>query len=397
MTADLPSRHGTLLVVGDTHHASDSAGRIATHTALARQLDQWFDQFDTVQIAAVMVPGEPPTGYEPYDRQPDDFIPLRSAGGSGLRAKLDSVRASMSWARTLIPLLRRADVVHLRAPCNVTLIAIPLARLLSPRRYAIYAGAWDPPPGGPLSYRVQRRMLRHFGGVVHVYAPPSDRLGPNLRPNFSPTFTRTLLDELGTATERRLDRIRTNPPTTKPLRIACIGRFSTNKNQALVVRAAALLRSAGVEVEVRFAGTGGTETDIRSLVDELGLRGDVTFLGQCDEATLMAQYEWADVNVAPTFVEGFGRVIVEGMAVGCPAICGPGAVQREMVDGGRGRQVDPGQPLDLVRVLEDLRRWPPATWECTAKACRDYAATVTIDAFQVEVRQVIESLERDIP
>lgn len=395
--SDPDGGHGerTLLVVGDTVHHLDARGRFCTYTALARQLDAWFAEFDEVVIAAVLDTGDLPAGFSPYQCEHVTFVPLRQAGGSGIRAKVGALGASLSWVRALVPLLRRAEIVHLRTPCNITVLAIPLARWLSPRRYAIYAGAWDPPPGGPASYRLQRWMLRHFGGVVHVYAPASSTLAPNLRPNFSPTFTTEALDDLAPATARRLARIRSHPPSEEPLRICCVGRFSTNKNQMAVVRAAAHLRDAAIPFELRFAGSGGNEAEVRSLVTAFDLEAQVHFLGRCDESALVDLYEWADVNVMPSFVEGFGRVIVEGMALGCPAVCGPGTMQRAMIGNGkRGRQVDPADPADLATALRTLRDQSGEEWGAMARACRDYAAATTVEAFATQARMIVRELRR---
>lgn len=396
----VPARSGartgrTLLLAGNTLHARDPDGRYCTHSALARQLDQWFAEFDRIVIAAVLdTGGEVPTGFAPYAPADITFVPLRKAGGTGLAAKLDALWSSVSWVVTLIPLLRDADVVHLRAPCNVTVVAIPLARILSPRRYAIYAGAWDPPPGGPGSYTLQRWMLRHFGGVVHVYAPVSATAPSNLRPNFSPTFTAPQLDDLGPATRRRLERISARPPRDAGLRLCCVGRFSANKNQATVVEAVATLASRGVAVELRFAGAGDTEEEVRALVAQRGLGRSVTFLGRCDEAEIMDLYEWADVNVMISEVEGFGRVLLEGMGVGCPAVCGPGVMQRSMVggDGARGRQVDPPHLPGLVAALDELRMLSPAEWTSVAEACRAHARAHTVEAFGQEVRELLAEM-----
>lgn len=377
-------------MIGDTLHSRDDHGRYCTHTALARQLDEWFAEFDHIVIAAMLAPGAVLTGFSPYEHQHITFVPLSPAGGTGVRAKLGALVAAISWTRVVIPLLRRADAVHLRAPCNVTLIAIPLARLLARNRYAIYAGAWDPPPGTPLSYRLQRWMLRRFGGVVHVYAPAGSTGGTNLRPNFSPSFTAARLEELGEAADRRLAGIRASPPTTRPLRVCCVGRFSANKNQAGLVEACALLRNDSVEVEVRFAGEGPTEADVRARTHHLDLDASVTFLGRCAEPALEDLYEWADVNVMPSHVEGFGRVILEGMALGCPAICGPGAMQAEMIGHGtRGRQVDRSEPEDLARALVAIRQQSVDEWSMTAQACRTFARSTTIEAFGDSVRSIV--------
>lgn len=383
-----------LLLVGNTVHYRDADGRYCTLHALARQLDQWFAEFDEIVIAAVLSSdGEIPAGYGPYEPAQITFVPLRQAGGQGIRAKFDVLRTSLSWVRVLVPLLRRTDVVHLRTPCNVTLMAIPLARVLSPHRYAIYAGPWNSIPGTSLTYRMQRWMLRRFGGVVHVYAPRSEGLAPNLRPNFSPTFTEQALDGLVPATERRLARLAEHPPSTNALRICCIARFTAIKNQVAVAEAAAILRQRGIPVEVRFAGVGAAEADVRDLVERHGMEASVSLLGRCTKDEVLALYEWADVNVLVSIVEGFGRVYLEGMAIGCPPVCGPGAIQAEMVgDGARGRQVDPPDAAHLADKLEDLRSLSTAEWEAMSASCRAYVHDHTLEAFGRDVRDLLDEL-----
>lgn len=387
----------TLLLAGNTLHVRDDEGRYCTHEALARQLDQWFAEFDRIVIAAVLDPGLVPAGFAAYAPADITFVPLAKAGGTGVRAKLGALLAAASWIDTLIPLLRRADVVHLRSPCNITVVGIPLARLLSPHRYAVYAGAWDAPPGGPRSYSLQRWMLRHFGGVVHVYAPASPSLAPNLRPNFSPSFSAAQLDVLAAATERRLDGIRNDPPSQRTLRVACVGRFSVNKNQAALVEAVSILSAENVSVEVRFAGSGGTEEEVRALVARLGLDEQVRFLGRQDVGALLGLWEWADVNATITEVEGFGRVTLEAMALGCPTVCGPGAMQGDLVGyGERGHQVDPPAASSVAAALRVLRGQPAEAWAEMAASCRLYAEAHTVEAFGAEVRDLLDDLHRRV-
>lgn len=395
MTLRLKTREAsdgiTLLVVGDTLHFRNEQGHYCTHGALARQLDQWFSEFDHVVIAAVLEPGPVPEGFSPYEHQTITFAPLARAGGAGLRSKVGALSTSMSWARTVVPLMRQTDAVHLRAPCNVTVIAIPLARLLARRRYAIYAGAWDPPPGTPFSYRLQRWMLRHFGGVVHVYVPAASVTGRNLRPNFSPSFTAAKLDQLEAPAANRLDRIRSSPPIERPLRVCCVGRFTTNKNQAALVEAAGILRNRDVHVEIRFAGDGPTHLQVEERVRQLRLETQVTFLGRQAESEVEALYGWADVNVIPSQVEGFGRVILEGMALGCPAVCGPGPMQQDLIgDGSRGYQVDPLGPVALADTLDRMRVQPLDRWVEQSTNCRRFARERTIEAWGVEVHDLLE-------
>ena len=378
-------------MVGDTPYAVVD-GRLQTFAALSKQLDLWFAQFDEVRIAAHRIDA-PQAGFRSLDRDDIELVALPVGGGSGLRAKLGVAALLLSWARLLVPLLRRATAVHLRTPCNVTLVAIPLARLLCPRRYAIYAGNWEPTGAEPRSYRVQRSLLRRWGGVVHAYAPAGDDLPSHVRPNVSPSFTVAELDALTPLVAERVQRIRTDPAAGRALRVCCVGTFSERKNQAGLVRAAKDLADRGATVELRFAGMGPAQDDVRALGAELGIADQLTFLGQLDHAELRKLYAWADVNALVTFAEGFGKVFPEGMAVGCPAVCGSGRMQLGIIGGGaRGRQADPADHRSIASALDVLRTLPTDEQLAMVEACTGYARMCTIDAFADEVRHITRDL-----
>lgn len=97
-------------------------------------------------------------------------------------------------------------------------------------------------------------------------------------------------------------------------------------------------------------------------------------------------------GVLPSFVEGFGRAILEGMALGCPAVCGPGEMQMDLVgDGRRGRQINPASPTDIAESWPSWRNQPVHQWHKMADDCRSYASQST-QAFGEEVRTVVALL-----
>lgn len=374
-------RPTTLLVVGDTRY-SGGPGDWHTLEALSKQLDAWFADFDRVVIAAHLLEGEPPPYHRRLAQQNIEFVALRSAGGSGWRAKLGVVLAFASWVRIVVPLMRRASAVHLRTPCNMMFAFIPLARLLCPNRYAIYAGNWEPLGIEPVSFRLQQRMLLHFGGVVHAYVPPEAPVPPHIRPNVSPTFTEAELAALEPEVAARIDRLRSDPVADRELRLCVVGVIAGRKNQTGVIRATRILRDRGIAVRLRLAGTGRDEAEVRALVRELGLDDAVELLGQLGRSELEALYAWADLNVLVSRAEGFGKVFLEGMGHGCPTVCGPGAMQRSLVGAGtRGRQADPTDPVDIADVLQGLRDLPVEQQAEMVASCRRYVGGCTLEAF----------------
>jgi phosphatidyl-myo-inositol alpha-mannosyltransferase len=142
-------------------------------------------------------------------------------------------------------------------------------------------------------------------------------------------------------------------PADDALRVLFVGRFGERrKGFRVLLDAAALLRRRGVPLELRVAGEGRPEPFAR--------RSGATapaFLGRVSDAALAAEYRAADVFCAPSLGrEGFGLVLLEAMASGCPAVASdiPGYAEAAR---GAALLVPPGDPGALAdglrRVAED--------------------------------------------
>ena len=382
----------TLVIVGDTLHHFDGQGRLCTHGALAAQLDLWAAHFDAVQFCGVLGEGPPPPGFAPYRSARISLVPLRQAGGAGVRSKIGVIRAAAEWLWQLAPVMRAADGVHLRTPCNVTLVGIPLARLLAKNRYAIFAGSWDPYAGEPKSYKLQRWMLEHlFGGTVHAYRPTTDDGAAsgaprNVRPGFSPVLTAH--DLAGLARSADEARALLPPlPEGRPLRVACVGRFSVNKNQTTLAAALRDLHASGVPVQCRFIGDGPELAALRASVHLPG----VTFTEHASRDEVFSTMAWADVNVLPSLREGFPKVLLEGMSAGALPIASDTPVNRSMVQD-RGWTFDPNRASDLAQVLETAISLSEAEWTERRARSRAYAEQHTIEAFATEVDHIVSRI-----
>lgn len=72
----------------------------------------------------------------------------------------------------------------------------------------------------------------------------------------------------------------------------------------------------------------------------------------CDPVTLRDRYRAADVVVFPSFFEGFGLALVEGMACGLPALASDASIAPEIVTPACGRITPAG---DTEAMVEELR------------------------------------------
>jgi glycosyltransferase involved in cell wall biosynthesis len=122
---------------------------------------------------------------------------------------------------------------------------------------------------------------------------------------------------------------------------------------------------------------------LRSLAAELGIAGDLVFVGGVSLAETVPFYQAADVYVNPSFNETFSLPILEAMACGCPVVVSDISCLPETA-GGAALLCDPKDPASMARAIVDavgpsmdrlrddgLRRASQFTWAATASATLD--------------------------
>lgn len=106
--------------------------------------------------------------------------------------------------------------------------------------------------------------------------------------------------------------------------ILYVGDVNWNKNIPGLIRACTGIRKdvTLVLVGMAFTNTALIETkEINSLIESLGLSASVIRTGYVSQESLAALYSLASCMVLPSFYEGFGLPVLEGMVCGCPVVC----------------------------------------------------------------------------
>ncbi|MEM4782529.1 MAG: glycosyltransferase [Halalkalicoccus sp.] len=169
---------------------------------------------------------------------------------------------------------------------------------------------------------------------------------------------------------------------SEPISMLYVGALQDIKGVDTLVRALALLRQGGRDVELRVAGRGPLEDALRALADRLGVGDAITWLGYVDHAELPALYASADVFVYPGVIdEPFGRVMLEALAAHTP-IASADVGSMDYIVGSAGTLFEPGDPNSLAGAFETL---------CDSYAAYSEAIPDQLERFAPET--VIESLD----
>ncbi len=146
------------------------------------------------------------------------------------------------------------------------------------------------------------------------------------------------------------------------------GRLTRWKGQTVLIEALAMLGRRDVRCLLVGSDQGreAYTDELKSLVERRGLTDIVHIVGDCND--MPAAYMLTDVVVsASTDPEAFGRVIVEGQAMGRPVVAtNNGAASENVLDGRTGTLVPPNNPAALASALDAALAIGPAERESRA-------------------------------
>jgi len=163
------------------------------------------------------------------------------------------------------------------------------------------------------------------------------------------------LGRFSTSRGRRLRARRSLGFNDDDLVLIMVARFHPGKGHSVLISAMGELLNMHPNLRLICLGEGEGESDVRRACDEFGVTARVRLAGFQPNVS-----EWlaaADINVLPSFYEGFPLTVLEAMASGLPSVAtNVGGIPEAIEDGISGILVPPGDPAKLANALSFLLR-----------------------------------------
>lgn len=138
--------------------------------------------------------------------------------------------------------------------------------------------------------------------------------------------------------------------------LVAVGRLSPQKNYPFLLRSFAELKKK-TSAKLIILGEGQLKPQLEEQIKALGLNDDVSMPGFANPFPF---YKYADAFVLTSLWEGFGNVIVEAMACGCPVVASncPGGPKEILEHGKYGKLVDGYDEQTFADAIFDMLNNP---------------------------------------
>ncbi len=145
---------------------------------------------------------------------------------------------------------------------------------------------------------------------------------------------------------------------------SAIGTLEKRKRHSLLLRAFSQQFKGDPKVVLRIGGSGPLAEQLRQEAVELGIDGQVTFLGHLSREQVRAEMRLCHVHLSTSVIESFGVTLTEAMACGTPLIATRSGGPESFVTPESGLLVPPedAQALGAAMrtMIEDYAEYDPA-------------------------------------
>ncbi len=312
--------------------------------------------------------------------------PVDPAGGDRFVEKAKVSALIPQYLQAILSEMGRADVVHIRCPANISLIAIsvlPFIRRI-PYRWIKYAGNWQPRQAESWSYTFQRWWLKYapHGGVVTINGS-----WPNQLKHIITFDNPSITDEELVHSEE----IPQGKRFHSPYELLYVGRVEESKGVGRLLRIANQLSNQNIPFHLNIIGDGPDRDFYEQWVTENEFGGMITFHGWKAREQINRYYGRAHFFIFPSSAsEGWPKVLSEAMTYGVvPIASSVSSIPQILNQAGAGEALPPNDVNAFVAsIIAYINK--PSDWLASSQAGRQAAQRFSYTIYLRAVKDLFQ-------
>jgi len=378
-----------LAIISDCVHVQTPDGKTGTDNAVfLKQMEALAHSFEETCICCPVVETNNFQNVRFYTHPSIRFLPVPNAGGTTFKSKLGILKTLPYWLDAFKKINGWADVVYQRFPNNINIPGFFYFYYKRKKVFATYTGNWCAYKGEPVTYRLQKALLKNwFRGPAAIYF--EDDKYHHLFKTFSPSYTLADWQQETPFVEAKKKHWQKEPLHT-PVFIT-VGLLAPMKNQQFILDCFLVLKKAGFKFQLYIAGDGVLRKSYEQFVQQNGLHDCVFITGRQNEEQLKALYRQADFLVHASLAEGYVKVPVEGFFHGVIPILNNLPIASELIGNDeRGYIFSVQEKEQFIALIKSLLQDTDELQHKIEKG-RQYARARTIEQWQAQFLQKIEA------
>lgn len=345
-----------------------------------REINLWLKYVDEVEIIAPNVIGKSLAIESVYKHQKIHFNAIPSISFISFRTIILSIFKLPVIIIKLIKTFRNADHIHLRCPGNIGLLGC-IVQIFFPKKIktAKYAGNWDPDASQPLSYKIQRKILKNTfftkNATVLVYGEWMNQT-ENILPFFTASYQES---EIEPWSPKSFD---------SKIHFIFAGTLSAGKRPLYAIKLVEQLTRLGKVCTLEVYGDGAQKKILCEYVKKQNLQSYVFIKGNVSKQELKKQLKKKHFLILPSKSEGWPKVVAEAMFWGViPVVTKVSCIPWMLNQGTRGVLLTLNLENDAERIIELI-----ANEKSVLKMSREasqWSRQYTLEKFSAEIKKLI--------
>lgn len=368
----------TLTIVSSTVHKVMD-GTIYAYGPYVREMNVWIKYVDKVIVVAPLSQIKELSDIEAAYSKKITFIEVPSFSILSLKNTLRTFFLLPILLSRLYKGIKMADHLHMRCPCNLSLLAC-FVQVLFPnkKKSTKYAGNWDPKSIQPWSYRLQKYILSNTTLTkniqVLVYGEWKNQ-SKNIQAFISATYYES---EIIPFIKRDY---------SQRLKFVFAGSLVVGKRPLLTIQIIEELNKKGIDSELHMFGDGALMSELKRYVNKNQLEKQVHLYGNRDKSEVKDALMDAHFNILPSRSEGWPKAVAEGMFFGAiPISTRISCLEWMLDDENRGILIEPDLDLSVAHILHVIKT---EDLDAMASAALIWSQQYTYNRLEADIKEVL--------